>query len=130
MKIFSIILLIVGILITTLISLIIIPLINRLMTQVFFKSRKRTQKMLFRAYNFYKKENPNLSEKELLLRSMQACFCILNKSEYPNKSYRTKPKSILTEKDVNEMIDKAIDIENLIEIIIKRGLNPDMGPWF
>ena len=86
--------------------------------------------MLFRAYNFYKKENPNLSEKELLLRSMQACFCILNKSEYPNKSYRTKPKSILTEKDVNEMIDKAIDIENLIEIIIKRGLNPDMGPWF
>ena len=76
-----IILLIVGILVTVLISLILVPLINRLMTQVVFKSKKRTRKRLFEAYNFYKKEHSNASEKELLLYTMQASFCILNKQE-------------------------------------------------
>ena len=96
------------------------------MTQVILKSKKRTQKILFKGYNFYKKEYPNASEKELLLYTMQLSFCILNKREYPDKPYSTKPKSILTEKDVEEIVEEANNIENLIEIIVKRELSPDM----
>jgi len=96
------------------------------MTQVIFKSKKRTKKILFKDYNFYKKEYPNASEKELLLYTMRSSFCILNKQEYPNKPYSTKPKSILTEEDVKEIVEEANNIENLIEIVIKRGLSPDM----
>lgn len=100
------------------------------MTQVVFKSKKRTRKVLLERYNFYKKEYPNASEEELLLYTMQAAFCILNREEYPKKPYSTKPKSILTEDDVNEIIKKAEDIENLIEIVTEEGLSPDMAPWF
>ena len=96
------------------------------MTQVIFKSKKRTQKILFKGYNFYKKEYPNASEKELLLYPMQSSFCILKKQEYPDKPYSTKPKSILTENDVKEIVEEANNIENLIEIIVKRELSPDM----
>jgi len=126
MKILSIILLIIGALGAVLISLVCLYLINRLMTQVILKSKKRTQKILFKGYNFYKKEYPNASEKELLLYTMQLSFCILNKREYPDKPYSTKPKSILTEKDVEEIVEEANNIENLIEIIVKRELSPDM----
>ncbi len=106
------------------------PFVNRFMTQVVCKSKKRTRKRLFEAYNFYKKEYPDASEKELLLYTMQASFCILNKKEYPNKPYSTKPKSILTEEDVNEIVEKATNMESLIEIVIEMGLSPDMAPWF
>ena len=130
MKILLTILLIVGILVTVLISLIFVPLVNRFMMQVVFKSKKRTRKKLIEAYDFYKKKYPNVSEKELLLYTMQASFCILNKQEYPKKPYSTKPKSILTKEDVDEIVERAVDIENLIEIVIERGLSPDMAPWF
>ena len=126
MKILSIILLIVWILVATLMSLVFLYFINRLMTHTIFKSKRRTKKILFKDYNFYKKEYPNASEKELLLYTMQSSFCILNKQEYPNKPYSTKPKSILTEKDVKEIVEEANNIENLIEIIVKRELSPDM----
>lgn len=61
---------------------------------------------------------------------MQSAFCILHRKEYPKKPYSTKPKSILTEDAVNELIEKAPDIEKLIEIVIEKGLSPDMAPWF
>ena len=86
--------------------------------------------MLREGYDFYKKEYPNASEKELLLYTMQLTFCILNKQKYPNKPYSTKPKSILTEDDVDKIIEKATNIENLIEIVIEKALSPDMAPWF
>jgi len=112
------------------IFIILYPFVNRFMTQVVFKSKKRTRKNLLEAYDFYKKKYPNASEKELLLYTLQASFCILNKQECPKKPYSTNPKSILTEEDVNKMVEKATDIENLIEIIIERGLSPDVAPWF
>lgn len=130
MKILSTILIIVALLITILITFILVPLVNRFMTQIVFKSKKRTRKVLLEGFNFYKKEYPNASEKELLLYTMQAAFCILNRKEYPKKPYSTKPKPILTEDDVNEIIDKAENIERLIEIVTEKGLSPDMTPWF
>lgn len=106
------------------------PFVNRFMTQVVFKSKKRTRKILLEAYRFYKKEYPNATEKELLLYTMQASFCTLKKQEYPNKPYSTKPKSILTEENINKVVEKAINIKNLIEIVIEKELSPDMAPWF
>lgn len=100
------------------------------MTQVVFKSKKRTRKILREGYDFYKKEYPNASEKELLKFTIQASFCIMSRQEYPKKPYSTKPKSILTEDDVDEIIEKATNIENLIEIVIEKGLSPDMASWF
>jgi len=130
MKILSTILIIVGVIITILITFILVPLVNRFMTQVVFKSKKRTRKVLLEGYNFYKKEHLNTSEKELLLYTMRAAFCILDRKEYPKKPYNAKPKPILTEDDVKEIIKKAENIENLIEIVIEKGLSPDMAPWF
>lgn len=130
MKILATILIIVLTIVAVLITFILVPLVNRFMTQVVFKSKKRTRKVLLEGYNFYKKEYPNVSEKELLLYTMKAAFCILNQKEYPRKPYNTKPKSILTEDDVNEIIEKAENIEGLIEIVTKKGLSPDMAPWF
>lgn len=130
MKILSAILIIVGVVITIVITFILVPLVNRFMTQVVFKSKKRTRKVLLKGYNFYKKEYPNASEKELLLYTMQAAFCILDRKEYPKKPYSTKPKSILTEDDINEIIEKTENIESLIEIVTEKGLSPDMAPWF
>jgi len=105
------------------------PLINRLMTQVIFKSEKRTRKILLRAYQFYQTEYPESSERELLLHTMRAAFCILEKHEYPMKPYSTKPKSLVTEDDVNDILAQATDIETLIQIIVERDLSPDMAPW-
>lgn len=130
MKILLTILIIATLLITLLITFILVPLVNRFMTQVVFKSKRRTRRVLLEGYDFYKKKYANTSEKELLLYTMQASFCILNKQEYPKKPYNTKPKSILTEDDVNEIIEKTANIENLIEIVIEKGLSPDMAPWF
>ncbi len=130
MKILSAILIIVGVIIAILITFILVPLVNRFMTQVVFKSKKRTRKVLLEGYNFYKKEYPNASEKELLSYTMQVAFCILDRKEYPKKPYSTKPKFILTEDDVNEMIKKAENIESLIEIVTEKGLSPDMAPCF
>ncbi len=106
------------------------PLVNRFMTQVVFKSKKRTRKILLEAYRFYKKEYPNATEKELLLYTMQASFFALKKQDYPNKPYSTKPKSLLTEEDINELVEKAVNMKNLIEIVIEKVLSPDMAPWF
>jgi len=129
-KILLTILIVVASLITLLITFFLIPLVNRFMTQVVFKSKKRTRKVLLEMYNFYKKECPNASEKELFSRALQTAFCVLNRQDYPQKPYSTKPKSILTIDDVDEIIEEATDIENLADIVIEKGLSPDMAPWF
>lgn len=129
-KILLTILIVVASLITLLITFFLIPLVNRFMTQVVFKSKRRTRKMLRKAYNFCKKECPNASEKELFSYTLQTAFCVLNRQDYPQKPYSTKPKSILTIDDVDEIIEKATDIENLADIVIEKGLSPDMAPWF
>jgi hypothetical protein len=130
MKILSTILIIVALLLTILITFILIPFVNRFMIQVVFKSKKRTRKVLLDGYNFYQKKYPNVSEKELLLYTIQAAFCILKREEYSKKLYSTKSKSILTENDVNNIVEKAENIESLIEIVTEKGLSPDMAPWF
>ncbi len=99
-------------LITLLITFFLIPLVNRFMTQVVFKSKRRTRKMLRKAYNFCKKECPNASEKELFSYTLQTAFCVLNRQDYPQEPYSRKPKSILTIDDVDEIIKKATNIEN------------------
>jgi large-conductance mechanosensitive channel len=101
------------------------PLINKLLIQTVFKSEKNTRKKLFKAYSFYKKEHPNASEKELLLDTMRMCFIILERKDYPNKSYSTKPKYILTEDDVNKMVEKSNNIEELVKIVIEKGISPE-----
>lgn len=92
------------------------------MTQVAFKSEKRTRKRLMEAYEFYKKEYPNASEKELLLDVMRASFLILDK---PPDQY--KPKRFLTTQDVDDIIRKTDSINELIDIVISRDLSPDMA---
>jgi hypothetical protein len=101
------------------------PLINKFLVQTIFKSKKRTQKKLFKAYNFYKEKYPSASERELLLCVMQSCFVILEKKDYQNKLQNTKPKYILTEDDVSEMIKKSDGIEELIKLVIERGMSPE-----
>jgi len=101
------------------------PLINKFLIQTVFKSEKRTRKKLFKAYSFYKKEYPNASEKELLLCTMQACFVILEKKDYPNKPQKTKPKYILTEDDVDKIVEKSNNIEDLIRVVIEKGISPE-----
>lgn len=110
---------------TIVILVILYPFVNRFMTQVIFKSKRRTRKRLIEAYNFYKSKYPNASEKELLLDVMRASFLILDKQ--PDS---TKPAHLLTEKDAEEIVKKATNIETLIEIITEKGLSPDMAPWF
>ena len=41
----------------------------------------------------------------------------------------TKPAHLLTKKDVEDIVEKATNIENLVEIVIAKGLSPDMAPW-
>lgn len=94
------------------------------MTQVVFKSEKKTRKKLMGAYEFYKKKYPNASEKELLLDVMRASFLILDK---PPDQY--KPKKLITTQDVDEIVKEANSINELINILINRNLSPDMAPW-
>lgn len=129
-KILSTILIVVASLITLLITFFLVPLVNRFMTQVVFKSKKRTRKVLREAYKFCKKGCPNASEKELFSHTLQTAFCVLNRQDYPQKPYSTKPKHVLTIDDVDEIVEKATDIENLVDIVIEKGLSPDMAPWF
>lgn len=104
--------------------IVLFPLINKLMTQVVFKSKERTRKHLLEAYDFGKKKYPNASDKELLLYVIQASFVILDK-----KPDRNKPRSILTGDEVDQIVAEAKNIDNLVEIIVKRGLSPDLTPW-
>ena len=94
------------------------------MTQVIFKSKKRTRKRLTEAYNFYKKEYPDASEKELMLYVMEAAFTILDRE--PDSK---KPARILTKRDIEEIVRDASNLEELIEIVIDRDLSPDLAPW-
>lgn len=107
-----------------------IPLMNWFMTQVVFKSKRRTRKMLRKAHDLCRKVRPDASEKELLPFTLQTAFCVLGREDYPQKPYRTKPKSILTIDDVDEIVKEATDIDNLVDIVIERDLSPDMAPWF
>ena len=61
---------------------------------------------------------------------MQLSFCILRRQECPLKPSDTKPKSILTEDDVDDIVEQSTNVMDLIGVVIKKGVSPEMAPWF
>ena len=115
---------ILKVVIVVVVLIVIYPFVNWFMTQIIFKSKRRTRERLFEAYKFYRKKYANASEKELLFYVMKASFTILDRE--PDSS---KPARILTKKDVEGMVEETSDIDSLIKIVIERGLSPDLAPW-
>jgi hypothetical protein len=102
--------------------LVTLPFHSYLVSQYIFNSPGRTRRKLLYAYNFYKKNYPNASEKELFWDAMNLCFKIVNKE--PDKH---KPFYCLASKEVQEMIETAGTIDELITLVIKRGLSPNIA---
>ena len=111
--------LIIGILV------ILYPFVNKFITQVVFKSKKRTRKHMLKYYDFYRKQYPDESEKDLLMNVLDACFTILDREPDANK-----PASLLTRKEAEDIVREAEGIDNIIEIVSRRGFSPDMVSWF
>lgn len=99
-----------------------LPFHSYLVSQYLFNSPGRTRKKMLYAYDFYKKNCPDASEKELFWDAMNLCFNIINKE--PDKY---KPFYCLARKEIQEMIKTAETIDELINLVIKRGLSPNIA---
>ncbi len=121
------------VILTALMIALLIPCFGWLTRRFFEKlesrQRRRTRMILSKTYNFYREKYPRASEKELLIRTVNASFIIMSGREEGQGVNATAQKSVLTESQAREIVEKTGHLEALIGTVIEKRMHPEMAPW-